>query len=149
MTAPADLSRVRNNRAATTSPERRAVGRNRILFAVAVIVIAVGLSIARARNVPTVQVVTASTTADGGVSVGSTSVTANGYVVARTKASVSAKIAGRLAYLGVSERSNVRQGDVIARLDNADYQAAISQAQANIASAEANTIKARAERDQP
>jgi len=30
-------------------------------------------------------------------------VTANGYVVARTKASVSAKIAGRLAFLGVSE----------------------------------------------
>src|SRR5258707_6688179 len=148
MTAPADLSRLRINRDSPTSPERRALGRNLILFAVAVIVIAVGFFIVRARNVPTVQVVTASTTADGGVSVGSTSVTANGYVVARTKASVSAKIAGRLAYLGVSEGSNVRQGDVIARLDNADYQAAVLQAQANIASAEANAIEARADRDQ-
>src|SRR5258708_16304923 len=109
MTAPADLSRLRINRDSPTSPERRALGRNLILFAVAVIVIAVGLIIARARNVPTVQVVTASTTADGGVSVGSTSVTANGYVVAPTKASASAKIARRLPSLGVSESSHLRQ----------------------------------------
>src|SRR5258708_36773554 len=123
MTAPADLSRLRINRDSPTSPERRALGRNLILFAVAVIVIAVGLIIARARNVPTVQVVTASTTADGGVSVGSTSVTANGYGVARTKASVSPKIAGRLAYPGVSEGPNVRQGDANARLATADARA--------------------------
>ena len=31
---------------------------------------------------------------------GNASVTANGYVVARTRASVSAKMPGRLAYLG-------------------------------------------------
>ena len=43
---------------------------------------------------------------------------ANGYVVARTQASVSAKLPGRLAFLGVSEGSHVQRGQVIAGLEN-------------------------------
>jgi RND family efflux transporter MFP subunit len=93
-------------------------------------------------------VASASSTGGGAGAGGATSVTANGYVVARTKASVSAKIAGRLAYLGVSEGSHVQRGEVIARLDNADYDAAVAQAQANVASADASIIEARADRDQ-
>src|SRR5207253_3221374 len=54
----------------------------------------------------------------------------------------------RLAFLSVSEGSFVHQGDVIARLDNADYQAAVTQAQANVASADASLIEAGADRDQ-
>ena len=46
---------------------------------------------------------------------------ANGYVVARTKASVSSKVLGRLAWIGVTEGSHVRTGEVIARLESADY----------------------------
>ena len=48
-------------------------------------------------------------------------ITANGYVVARTKASVSAKILGRLSWIGVSEGSLMKAGDIIARLEDADY----------------------------
>jgi RND family efflux transporter MFP subunit len=105
----------------------------------------------RSRAVPTVQVITASAGTGSGsssTSGGATSVTANGYVVARTKASVSAKTAGRLAFLGVSEGSYVKRGAVIARLENADYEAAVSQAQANIAAAEATVIEATSDRDQ-
>jgi RND family efflux transporter MFP subunit len=149
MTAPADLSKLRINRDAPSSPERSALTRNLILFVVALIVIAGTIAALRARSVPQVQVVTVSASTTGGTAAGgATSVTANGYVVARTKASVSAKTAGRLAYLGVSEGSLVKQGDIIARLDNADYQAAIAQAQANVASAEASVIEASADRDQ-
>src|SRR6266704_2716318 len=79
---------------------------------------------------------------------GATAVTANGYVVARTRASVSSKVPGRLVYLGVSEGSDVRSGDVIARLDNADYEAQVTQAQAGVANARAQLIEAQAERDQ-
>jgi RND family efflux transporter MFP subunit len=68
--------------------------------------------------------------------------------VARTKASVSAKTAGRLAFLGVSEGSYVHRGEVIARLDNADLQASVAQAQANVATADASLIEATADRDQ-
>ena len=68
--------------------------------------------------------------------------------MARTKASVSAKAAGRLAYLGVSEGSFVKKGIVIARLDNADFEAAISQAEATVAANEAGLIEAASDRDQ-
>ena len=151
MTAPADLSKLRINRDAPSPPEKKALTRNLILFVAALVVVAVTVAMMRQRAVPQVQVLTVTASAGGGGGSGAggaTTVTANGYVVARTKASVSAKIAGRLAYLGVSEGSVVKRGDVIARLDNADYQAAVSQAQANIASAEASIIEARSDRDQ-
>ncbi len=150
MAAPADLSKLRINRDAPSPPERKALARNLTLFAVAALVVAATVFVLRERAVPTVQVLTV--TAGGGSgggapSIGTTSVTANGYVVARTKASVSAKTAGRLAFLGVSEGSVVRRGEVIARLDNADFEAAVSQAEANIATAEASVIEASADRD--
>jgi RND family efflux transporter MFP subunit len=149
MNVPADLSKLRINRDAPSAPERKALARNLILFVVALIVVATTAAVLKNRGAPVVQVVTASASASGGTSAaGTTTVTANGYVVARTKASVSAKTAGRLAYLGVSEGSSVKQGEVIARLDNADYLAAVSQAQANVASAEASIIEARADHDQ-
>jgi RND family efflux transporter MFP subunit len=150
MTGPADLSKLRINRDAPSAPEKKALGRNLALFVAAIVIVAVTIAMMRARGVPEVKVVTASPSAgsSSGSSAGATSVTANGYVVARTKASVSAKIAGRLAYLGVSEGSVVRRGEVIARLDNADYQAAVTQAQANVASAEASIVEARTEHDQ-
>ena len=82
-----------------------------------------------APHAPLVQVALAS--AVGGSMSGS-GITANGYVVARTKASVSAKVPGRLAYLGVSEGSVVRRGQVIARLENDDYRAAVGAARARV-----------------
>jgi HlyD family secretion protein len=151
MAAPADLSKLRIDRGAPPAPVKRAFGRNLIIFAAAVLVVAVTLLVLRARAVPTVQVVTATASGAGGSAGGTggaTSVTANGYVVARTKASVSAKTAGRLAFLGVSEGSYVHRGEIIARLDNADFQASVAQAQANVATADASVIEATADRDQ-
>ena len=69
---------------------------------------------------------------------GSPILTASGYVVARRKAVVSAKIQGRLAELRVEEGSQVRQGDIIARLDSADYQAQMDVARAQVQHAEAD-----------
>ena len=149
MTPPADLSKLRINRDAPSVPEKRALRRSLVLFAVALIVVVASVAVMKSRAVPQVQVLTVSTSGGpSGSAGGSTSVTANGYVVARTKASVSAKTAGRLAYLGVSEGSIVQKGQVIARLDNADYQAAVAQAQANVSTAEASVIEARSDRDQ-
>ena len=58
--------------------------------------------------------------------------TASGYVVARRKAVVSAKIQGRLSELRVEEGSRVREGEVIARLESADYEAAVGRARARV-----------------
>jgi len=129
---------------------RRAFGRNLILAAVVVVLVAAVVLFTRGRSAPQVQTVvaTASQSGGGSVAAGSVSVTANGYVAARTRASVSAKVPGRLASMAVDEGSTVRKGDIIARLENADYQAAVAEAQASLASARAQVIEARAERDQ-
>ena len=64
--------------------------------------------------------------------------TASGYLAARRKAVVSAKIQGRLAELDVDEGSWVTAGQVIARLDNADFQAQIEVARAGVQQAVAD-----------
>ncbi|HEY3216010.1 MAG TPA: efflux RND transporter periplasmic adaptor subunit [Candidatus Eisenbacteria bacterium] len=90
-----------------------------------------------------VQVALASAT--GGGSVSGSGITANGYVVARTKASVSAKVLGRLEYLDVQEGSHVPKGRVIARIEAADIRAALEAARARVDQLEAEV--AQADRD--
>ena len=111
---------------------------------------AAALVFGRGRAVPVQTLVATPVASSGGGSAGptaNTSVTANGYVVARTRASVAAKLAGRIADLRVSEGSTLRRGEVIARLENADYQAQASQAEAALATARAELVEVRAERD--
>ena len=154
MTAPsaADLSKLRINRDDPPPAVKRALGRVLWLVAAAVVIIAAVVMIGRRGGGVPVQVVTVSTTTGGTGAVGggngSVAVVANGYVVARTKAAVSAKIPGRLAMLNVSEGSRVEKGAIIARLDNADYAAAVGQAEAELASAKATLIEAQSDRDQ-
>ena len=62
----------------------------------------------------------------------STVVIASGYVVAQRKAAVASKGTGRLVFLGVVEGDRVRQGQVIARIEDSDVRAALAQAQANL-----------------
>jgi RND family efflux transporter MFP subunit len=147
----ADLSKLRINRDDPPPAVKRALGRVLWLVAGAALIFAVVMVVARRGGAVPVQVVTVSTTsgtgAVGGGS-GSVAVVANGYVVARTKAAVSAKIPGRLATLNVSEGSRVEKGDIIARLDNADYTAAVGQAEAELASAKATLIETQSDRDQ-
>jgi HlyD family secretion protein len=146
VTAPDhDLSKLRINR--DPSPQvRRAFGRTLIFAAVAVVLIAGIVFYLRARSTPTVQTIVATPISTGGSSAGgATSVTANGYVVARVRAAVSAKIPGRIASLTVDGGSEVRKGQVIATLENADYAAAVAEARANTANAKAQLIEAVAD----
>ena len=151
----ADLSKLRINRDDPPPAVKRALGRVLWLVAAAVVIFAVVALVTRRGGAVPVQVVTVSATtggtgggAVGGGSGGSVAVVANGYVVARTKAAVSAKIPGRLAALNVSEGSQVKRGDIIARLENADYQAAVGQAKAQVASEIATLVERQADRDQ-
>jgi HlyD family secretion protein len=70
---------------------------------------------------------------------------ATGYVVAQRKAALSSKATGRLEWLGVLEGSKVKAGDVVARLESRDQEAALAQAQANIKVAQANLEQGLAE----
>jgi HlyD family secretion protein len=142
----ADLSRLRINRDAPPPEVRRALGRN-VAIAVLALVLIVGAVFAlRGGGAVPVQIVTvaAASGSEGGGSAGAgTSVTANGYVVARTRASVSAKLPGRIADLRVSEGSTLRRGEIIATLENADYEAQAAQAKAAVATARAELVEAR------
>jgi len=76
---------------------------------------------------------------------GFTLLNASGYVVAQRKAAVASKATGRLVWLGVEEGSIVRQGDVLARIENDDVLAGQSQAAANLNSIRTTLDQARAE----
>jgi RND family efflux transporter MFP subunit len=148
--APPDLSKLRINRDLPSPTLRRALRRNLLLGLVALAIVGGALLVLRGGGAAPVQVVVATPTSGAGGSGGanaSASVTANGYVVARTRASVAAKLAGRIAELRVSEGSYIRKGEVIARLDNADYQAQVAQADAALSTARADLLEARAIRD--
>src|SRR5688572_1200090 len=85
-----------------------------------------------------VQTVMATAVAPGAERAGTSVLTASGYLVARRKAVVSAKIQGRLAELKVEEGSRVREGQLLARLESADYQAQVSRANAQLERARAD-----------
>lgn len=80
----------------------------------------------------------------GGAAPGTPMLTAAGYVVARRRAVVSAKIQGRLAELRVEEGSRVGEGEVFARLESADFEAALARANATLARADAQVRSAGA-----
>ncbi len=69
----------------------------------------------------------------------------SGYVVAQRKAAISSKASGRLEWLGVTEGSRVKAGDVIARLDGRDLTAQLESANASITVARAAVEQAEAE----
>ncbi|MHB1327109.1 MAG: efflux RND transporter periplasmic adaptor subunit [Gemmatimonadales bacterium] len=144
MTSPKpDLSRLKIDRNQPPSED----GRRRWWIVAIVLVALLGAAYAyfRGSSAVPVQVVRAEVVGGGANAAG---ITANGYVVARTRASVSSRIAGRLAALGVEEGTRVRRGQVMARLENADYEAAVAQAVADSLRAMAALEEAQIARDQ-
>jgi RND family efflux transporter MFP subunit len=74
-----------------------------------------------------------------------TLLTASGYVVAQRKAAVASKVTGRLISISVEEGNEVRKGQVIARLENNDVEAALKEARANVNVARFNLEQSDAE----
>lgn len=148
--SPPDLSRLRIDRDRPAERPRRATRRNLLLAAAAAAAVVAALALLRGPGA--VEVRTALAEVRGGEGAGggpgAALITANGYVVARTQASVSSKISGRLESLSVSEGSYVRKGDVIARLEHADYAAALAASEAGALAAEAALREAEVARDQ-
>ncbi len=57
---------------------------------------------------------------------------ASGYIIARREAEVGSKVPGRLLWLGVEAGSEVKEGEVIARLESTDYRAELEVARASL-----------------
>jgi RND family efflux transporter MFP subunit len=83
-----------------------------------------------------VHVITAAAQGSGGAA--GTSLDASGYVVARRQATLTAKIQGKVLEVNFEEGQKVKAGDIVAKLDPSDYEAALQQAQALAAQAKAS-----------
>jgi HlyD family secretion protein len=137
--AASKLSQLRIDRTAL-APARRRRGRWKWIVAALVLLAAAGLVFApRKAEVQTTTVLTSYP------SMQYAQLTASGYVVAQRRAAVASKATGRLLELNVREGSQVKKGEVIARLDASDVQAAIASAQAGVRQAEAALAQARVE----
>ena len=90
-----------------------------------------------------VQTVQPSVQSSTGPMAGTPILTASGYLVARRQSVVSSKIQGRISRLLVEEGSIVKEGDVLATLENEDYVAAIAKAKADIEYAKADLAEAQ------
>jgi HlyD family secretion protein len=76
---------------------------------------------------------------------GGVELTSSGYVRPQLTSKVGARIAGRLQKVHVVEGQQVKQGDLLAELDDADYKAAVATAKARLTGARARTATARAQ----
>lgn len=70
---------------------------------------------------------------------------ASGYVVAQRKAAVASKTTGRLEWIGVEEGSLVQSGQIIARLENKDLKAIVSQGESGVQTSRASLDQVRSE----
>ncbi|MGE5522441.1 MAG: efflux RND transporter periplasmic adaptor subunit [Rhodospirillaceae bacterium] len=137
------LSRLRIARTHETArtPRRRRWPRYALWAAVAVAAVA-GYLFFKQRAAVVVEAVTVSQVYP---SQAHTLLNATGYVVAQRKAAVGSKATGRLEWLGVREGSRVKEGEVVARIENRDVTAQREQAAANVKVAQANLAQGEAE----
>jgi len=75
-------------------------------------------------------------------------VTASGSIEPKKKVDVSADITGRIVDLPVREGDMVQRGQVVVRIDPAQYQAAVERNEAMLASSQATAAQAQANKDQ-
>jgi RND family efflux transporter MFP subunit len=77
-------------------------------------------------------------TATSGASAGASMLDASGYIVARRMATVASKTIGRVTEVLIEEGQRVEKDQIVARLDDSNARAAVQQAIANLAQAEAS-----------
>lgn len=126
---------------------RPAGRRNRLVWAAiaTIVLIAIGAgatAFVSGETALPIHVATAQAAADAGPGAGSL-LDATGYVVARLQASVSAKAIYRVVTVPIEEGQHVKEGQVLARLDDTNTLAALNQAKAVVKQAEATLASAR------
>ena len=114
-----------------------------LLPVVLALLVLYGLRARQAFSAIEVETTTVAVSRQVEASAGTPILTASGYVVARRKAVVSAKIQGRLSQLRVEEGSVVREGEILARLESIDYEAAVARSRAAVQRAEADLAEYR------
>jgi HlyD family secretion protein len=137
------LARLTIERGAAPVRRRRAWWKRWWVWAALLVVLAGGGAILAQRGRP--LAVEIGTVAAAYPSQSITVLNATGRVSAARRASVSSKATGRLEWLGVQEGQRVKEGEVIARVENRDVAATREQAAAGVAVAKANLTQGEAE----
>ena len=75
-------------------------------------------------------------------------VTASGKIEPKTAVDISADITGRIVRIAVREGDVVTRGQFLLQIDPAEYQAAVTRAEAVVSSTQATLVQTRASRDQ-
>jgi RND family efflux transporter MFP subunit len=70
-----------------------------------------------------------------GVSEASTVLTSSGYVIARKKAEISPKSVGRISWINLEEGQKVKEGELVAKLENQELKAQRDEIASNLANA--------------
>ena len=140
--ADQDLSKLRIDKTEKPGSPKRRVNK----YAIAAVIVIVALLALYAAGVFTpAKTVQALTAARVFPSQSLTVLTASGYVTAERRAAVASKVTGLLMARYVEEGSRVKQGQLIARLESEDVEAAARQARANLNVARANLDQAVAD----
>lgn len=140
-----DLSALKINREIDGSQNENNKRRNQIIyigFSFIALILAIYFLATGINSAPTVQVATVTQYYPHQ---SETVLTASGYVVAQRQAAIASKGTGRLIYLGVEEGDQVKKGRIIAQLEHNDMDAALAEAQANLAMAKAALQQREAE----
>ena len=123
------LSQLRIDRGADRPPRRRI--RRYVVLTSAAVLLGGGLWLGVLRAQPPVVQTVVARTAGQGAGAGSV-LDASGYVTARRQATVSAKITGKVTEVLIEEGQRVREGAVLARLDDTEAQAQLGLTRAQL-----------------
>jgi RND family efflux transporter MFP subunit len=115
-------------------------GRWPLVIAIAAVVIVIGAAAAwflvARPDLTEIETAEAKPAWSGAAAQGGSLLDASGYVVARREATVSAKVAGKVAQVLIEEGQHVAAGEVIATIDDSNAKAALDQAAAQASAAQ-------------
>ncbi len=136
------LNQLRIDRSEPVAANRNWVGWSVGLVAVIGVAAIAWFFVGRASGQP-IKTAVAQQVAASSATSGPSLLDASGYVVARRRATVSAKITGKVMEVLIEEGRRVEAGEVIATLDDSNWRAALAQGTAQVEQAQANLVAAQ------
>jgi len=134
-----DLEGLRIDRAAMAEPSGPSPWAKSIIIGGIIVVVLLGIAALAYRflfaSAPEVDVVRA--TAEGEDVAGSVVLTATGYIIPHHRIEANSKVTGRVAWIGVEKGDQVKEGQVLVRLEDQEFRAQYEQARGSADSARA------------
>jgi HlyD family secretion protein len=138
-----DLSKLRISREEQAPSNKPKQSRSKLLIYIAgLVILLLVIFYFYKTNLAPVEIVEVTVVSLVSPSQANALLTASGYVVAQRKAAIASKATGRLVYLGYEEGDKVKKGEIIARIESADVNAALAQAKANLELNQAQKVDA-------